>query len=163
MLSQSLIPELKHEASQTRKLLEKVPYDKFEYKPHLKSMKLGQLAVHVAEIPTWINFTIDTDGIDFATFDYKPYQPSGTADLLKYFDENIEKAINSLQNVSDEKIMENWTMKKGNHVFFTMPKVAVMRSFAMNHLIHHRAQLGVYLRLNDIPIPGMYGASADEK
>jgi uncharacterized damage-inducible protein DinB len=163
MISQSIISELKQEASQTRKLLSRVPFDKPAYKPHDKSMPLAQLAVHVAEIPSWISYTLETEGIDFKEFDYKPYQPKDNEDLLKHLDENVEKAVASLEKASDEDLMKPWTMRNGEQVMFTMPKVAVIRSMAMNHLIHHRAQLGVYLRLNNIPIPGMYGPSADEQ
>jgi uncharacterized damage-inducible protein DinB len=116
----------------------------------------------VAELPGWITYVISSPEMDFATFDYKPYQPKDREDLLRYFDGLVAEAINTLKNASDETMMVPWTMRQGEKVFFTMPRMAVIRSMAMNHLIHHRAQLGVYLRLQNIPIPGMYGPSADD-
>jgi uncharacterized damage-inducible protein DinB len=161
-MNQGLINEFTHEAANTRKMLERVPFDKNHYKPHDKSMKLGSLAVHVAELPGWITMTLNTDELDFANWEYKPYQPQDNADLLKHFDENVAKALETLQAANREDMMKPWTMRRGEQVFFTMPKVAVVRSFAVNHMIHHRGQLSVYLRLNDVPVPGMYGPSADD-
>jgi uncharacterized damage-inducible protein DinB len=162
MISQSFIPELQNEASSARKMLERVPFDKLSWKPHEKSMSLGRLASHVAELPTWVTTTVKTDELDFSKIDYKPYQPSSTDDLVQYFEKNVEEAITALQGVSDETMMKSWTLRNGSHVILTMPKVATIRSLAINHLIHHRGQLSVYLRLVGVPVPGMYGPSADE-
>ncbi len=161
-ISDAFIGELQQEAASTRKLLERVPLDKPDWAPHEKSMKLGNLANHVAELPGWVSVSLDQDELDFATFEYKPQIPKSTEELLKKFDDNLAKAMNSLNNASNEKFGENWTMRNGEQVYFTLPKAAVVRSFSFNHMYHHRAQLGVYLRLLDIPLPGIYGPTADE-
>ncbi len=161
-ISEAFIGELQHEAESTRKLLERVPLDKPDWTPHEKSMKLGNLANHVAELPGWVSVSLDQDELDFATFEYKPQIPKTTEELLKKFDDNLAKAMNSLNNASNEKFSESWTMRNGEKIFMTLPKAAVLRSFSLNHLYHHRAQLGVYLRLLDVPLPGIYGPTADE-
>ena len=162
-INEAFIAELKQEGASTRKLLERVPMDKPDWKPHEKSAKLGNLALHVAELPGWVPVSLDQDELDFATFEYKPVIPKNTEELLAVHDKNIEKALKCLENARDGKFMENWTMRMGEKVYFTMPKAAVVRSFSYNHLYHHRAQLGVYLRLLDIPLPGLYGPTADEQ
>lgn len=162
-INESFISELEQEAKSTRKILERVPADKPDWKPHEKSMKLGSLATHVAELPGWVSMTLDQDELDFAKMDYKPTILKSTEQLLKIFDDNVEKAMKSLKNAPDEKFKKNWTMKNGELVYFTLPKEAVLRSFSFNHSYHHRAQLGVYLRLLGIPLPGIYGPTADEK
>lgn len=162
-INESFIAELEQEAKATRKLLERVPLDKADWKPHEKSMALGRLAFHVAEIPGYTSATMDTDELDFAKMDYKPITSGTTADLLKSFDDNYAKAMKSLKDAPDERFMENWTMKNGEIIYLTLPKIAVLRSFSFSHLIHHRAQLGVYLRLLDVPLPGTYGPTADEQ
>ncbi|NNE98878.1 MAG: hypothetical protein HKN25_07645 [Pyrinomonadaceae bacterium] len=154
--------EMEHEAGIARKLLERVPEDKFEWQPHEKSMTLGRLAGHVAETFEWTGATIMQDVLDFAEMDYKPEPATSSAGLLEKFDTNIKAAIEILNGVSDEDIMKNWTMKDGDKTYMTMPKAAVMRGFVMNHMVHHRGQLSVYLRLLDIPVPQIYGPSADE-
>jgi uncharacterized damage-inducible protein DinB len=162
MISQSFLPELQHEAASCRKMLERVPLEKYSWKPHDKSMTLGRLATHVAELPSWITMTINTDELDFSKFDYKPFEAKSTEELLRHFDENVERAAAALKDVDDATMMKNWTLRNGDHIIFTMPKVATIRSMAMNHMIHHRGQLSVYLRLAGVPVPGMYGPSADE-
>lgn len=162
MLSQSLIPELQQEAASTRKMLERVPFDQVAWRPHQKSMTFGQLAAHVAELAAWITMTLNTTELDWQTFDYKPFEPRSAEELLGFFDSNVAEATSALQQASDEALMAPWTMRKGEQVYFTMPRIAVIRTFAMNHTIHHRAQLSVYLRLQDVPVPGMYGPTADE-
>lgn len=161
-VNQALINEFTHEAASTRKMLERVPLEKQDYKPHGKSMKLGGLAVHVAGLAGWIAMILNTDELDFSKWDYKPHQPKDNADLLRHFDEHVQQSVDALKKASAEDMMKPWSMRSGDHVFFTMPKVAAIRSFAMNHMIHHRGQLSVYLRLNEVPVPGMYGPSADE-
>ena len=161
-LNQSFIKELENEAKQTRKVLERVPLDKADWKPHEKSMALGRLATHVAEISGYITSTLDADEMDFAKMDYKPRIAKSTSELLAIFEENYNKGMESLKNATDEKMLSNWTMRNGEHVYFTMPKIVVVRSFAFNHLYHHRGQLTVFLRLNDVPLPGVYGPTADE-
>lgn len=161
-LATAFLAELDNEAKVTRTVLERVPADKFGWKPHEKSMAFGQLAVHVAEMFGWTKETLTSDVLDFGTMDYKQFEPSSTEELLAYFDELIATSKAVLAETSDETFLTNWTLRNGEQVYFTMPKVAVMRSFVMNHIIHHRGQLSVYLRLNDIPVPAIYGPSADE-
>ncbi|MBX7044500.1 MAG: DinB family protein [Ignavibacteria bacterium] len=162
-LNEGLIAELQHEAVSTRKMLERVPADKFGWKPHEKSMTLGRLASHIAEIPGWTNETINQDVLDFAKMEYKPFEPNSAEELVKFFDDKLASALDTLKNnATDENLMGMWTMKNGETVYMTMPRIAVMRGFVLSHLIHHRAQLGVYLRLLDVPVPSSYGPSADE-
>ncbi len=161
-ISQPLIAELQHEAATSRKVLERVPEEKFEWQPHEKSMTFGRLAVHVAEMFDWITTTMTTAELDFAENEFKPFEPKTTAELVEYFDKCIEQAAEALENAADEDFFENWTMKNGEQVYFTMPKIQVLRTFCLNHIYHHRGQLSVYLRLNDIPVPEIYGPSADE-
>lgn len=158
----AFLAELDNEAKVTRTVLERVPADKFDWKPHEKSMTFGRLASHVAEMFGWTKETLKSDVLDFAKMDYKPFEPTTNEELLAFFDDHIAKAKAIIAETSDETFFTNWTMRNGDTEYFTMPKVAVMRSFVMNHIIHHRGQLSVYLRLNDIPVPSMYGPSADE-
>jgi uncharacterized damage-inducible protein DinB len=161
-MATSLIAEMTQEAATTRKVLERIPETLFDYKPHEKSMTMQRLATHVAEMFGWTNVSIEKPGLDFAVEPYAPFEPKTNADLVDYFDKTVAGALESLKNCSDAKFMESWTMRNGEQVYFTMPKIAVMRTFVMNHIIHHRGQLSVYLRLNDIPVPSIYGPSADE-
>lgn len=162
-LNQSLLSELEYEGNSTRKVLSAVPFAKPDWKPHEKSMSMERLASHVAELPGWISMTLNTTELDFAKMDYKPAQPKSTEELLKMFDDNQAQALKDLASASDAQLMENWTMRSGDTIYFTMPKIAVIRTWAMNHGIHHRAQLGVYLRLNNIAVPGVYGPTADDE
>ncbi len=161
-LAAAFLAELDNEAKVTRNCLERVPADKFDWKPHEKSMTFGRLAVHCAEMFGWTKETLKQDVLDFSTAEFKPFEPTSNEELLAFFDEHIAVAKSILGETSDETFMTEWTMRNGEQVYFTMPKVAVMRSFVMNHIIHHRGQLSVYLRLNDIPVPSIYGPSADE-
>lgn len=161
-LGQTLAAELKHEAATTRKMLERVPEDKFDWQPHEKSMKLGRLATHVAEISHWVNATLTQDEMDFATSDYKPSTANTAQALVEILDKTVGEATELLENVSDEDIKKKWRLRSGEKIFFELPKIAVIRSLVLNHLIHHRGQLSVYLRLNDVPLPGVYGPTADE-
>lgn len=161
-LASAFLAELDNEAKVTRSVLERVPGDKFLWQPHEKSMSMGRLAAHVSEMFGWTKETLKSDVLDFATMDYTPFEPKNTEELLAFFDDHIAKAKAILAETSDETFMTDWTMRNGETVYFTMPKVAVMRTFVMNHIIHHRGQLSVYLRLNDIPVPSIYGPSADE-
>ncbi len=162
MIAASMLPEFDHEFATLRTALERVPEDKPDFRPHEKSMPLAQLAGHLAEIPGWVNVTVETDELDFEAGGYEPYHMTSKADLLARLDEGVAKARECLAGASDEQLMQNWTMRTGDQVHMSMPKVAVLRSFVLNHMVHHRAQLGVYLRLNDIPVPSTYGPSADE-
>ncbi|HEY3037990.1 MAG TPA: DinB family protein [Pyrinomonadaceae bacterium] len=164
-LSESLLPEFDHEMGNTRKTLERVPDDKSDWKPHQKSMAMGGLATHLSNIPTWAVYTIDEDSLDLAP-EGKPLPPAELAksqtELLANFDTNAAKARAAIAGASDEELFKPWSLLSNGNKILTMPKIAVLRSFVMNHMIHHRAQLGVYLRLNDIPVPSIYGPSADE-
>jgi uncharacterized damage-inducible protein DinB len=160
---ESFLMELKHEEESTRKLLECVPEKSLAWKPHEKSFPLSRLASHVAELSGWISFILDSDELDFGKYNYTPPEISKTTDLLKIHDDCVEKAIKSLENASDEEFSKNWTMRRDEMVFFSRPKITVLRDFSFNHLYHHRGQLTVYLRLLDVPLPGVYGPTADEK
>ena len=163
-LVDALLPEFDHEMAVTRKVLERVPDGQFEWKPHQKSMSLGQLAQHVATIPTWGKVSMSQDSYDLAN-DQRPGRAGQLPtrnDILSLFDRNVSDARSALVGKGDGEMMAQWTLKRGAHTIFSMPKASVWRSFVMNHLIHHRAQLGVYLRMHDIPLPSVYGPSADE-
>ncbi len=161
-IASALIAEMEQEAKVARTCLERIPADKFDWKPHEKSMTFGKLAVHIAEMFNWTAVTLQQPELDFSKFDYKPVEPATTEELVEYLDKSVAEAIDVLRNTTDDVFMENWTMRNGETVYFTLPKVAVMRSFVMNHIVHHRGQLSVYLRLNDIAVPSIYGPSADE-
>jgi uncharacterized damage-inducible protein DinB len=165
-ISQSLLPEFDHEMANTRKSLERVPEGKGDFTPHTKSMTLAQLAGHIVDIPTWAVMTLTVDEFDVnppTGPKYDSYVFATRADALARFDAEMKKAREALAATSDEQMMGSWALKSGGHQIMAMPRVAVFRSFVMNHMIHHRAQLGVYLRMNDVPVPGLYGPSADEQ
>jgi len=163
-LSQALLPEFDHEMANTRKTLERVPDDKFNWKPHEKSFPMGALATHLANLPSWASLAVGSDSFDMAP----EGKPLKTPELhtreavLETFDKNIAAARQAIQNASDADLFKPWSLLASGKTLLTLPKAAVLRSFVMNHIIHHRAQLGVYLRLNDIPVPSIYGPSADE-
>jgi uncharacterized damage-inducible protein DinB len=164
-IKEALLPELEQEASSTRKLLERVPEDKLDWKPADKSMTMGRLATHLAEMPTWGVHALSMDELDINPPGGEPYQPvqaGSVSEILEQFDTNIAKLRDAIESASDEDFMKPWTLKNGGEEVFTMPKVAVLRGMVMNHTIHHRGQLSVFLRLNDVPLPGTYGPSADE-
>jgi uncharacterized damage-inducible protein DinB len=165
-LSQALLPELEHEMAGTRKTLERVPEDRLAWRPHAKSMTLGGLASHVSNLPSWIGYTIRLDQLDIAPVGEKPWrEPEKTsrAALLEHFDKHVAEGRALLAAATDEHLFGSWTLLGGGKPLFTMPRIACLRTFVMNHAIHHRAQLGVYLRLLDVPVPGLYGPSADEQ
>lgn len=164
-LSESLLPEFDQEMANTRKTLERVPLNRFDWKPHEKSMAMGGLATHLCNIPTWAVFTIDQDSLDLAPGGVS--QPptelaKSEEELLATFDTNVAKARAVIAGAADPDFFKPWSLMSNGNTIMTLPKIAVLRSFVMNHLIHHRAQLGVYLRLNDIAVPSIYGPSADE-
>jgi uncharacterized damage-inducible protein DinB len=160
-ISEMLLPEFDQEMANTRKILERVPEDKVGYKPHEKSMALGRLASHTAELPSWVAFTIQKELLELQA-GQQPYSAKSRKELLEKFDENVTEARQQIAGATDEDLQKTWTMKFDGQTVLSMPRAAVLRSVIMNHMIHHRAQLGVYLRLNEIEIPGMYGPSADE-
>jgi uncharacterized damage-inducible protein DinB len=155
------LTELEEEALTTRKMLERVPTEKFDWQPHPKSMTLKRLATHVAELPSWIAMAINTDELDFADNSYQPVEISQTEGLLTYFEDNMIEARSVLIDKNEIVLDEPWTMRSGEEIYSTRSKAEVIR-MSISQTIHHRAQLGVYLRLLDIPIPGSYGPSADE-
>lgn len=164
-LSAALLPEFDQEMASTRKTLERVPDSKFSWKPHQKSSTMGQLAGHLANIPSWLPFTIKQDSLDLAPGGKQmepPPVPNNNKELLAQFDENVKQGRSVLAAASDAQLMQSWSLLNNGKTMMTLPKAAVVRSFVMNHLIHHRAQLGVYLRLNNLPVPAIYGPSADE-
>jgi uncharacterized damage-inducible protein DinB len=164
-LSEALLPEFDNEMSNTRKTLERVPEGKFSYKPHDKSGTMGWLAGHLAALPDWAVVTIKQDEFDFspggAPF-VPPPQPKTSKELLETFDKNVAAARAAIAGASDAELFKTWTLLNNGQKVLAMPKIACLRSWVMNHSIHHRAQLGVYLRLNNLPVPAIYGPSADE-
>lgn len=163
-LTEALLPEFDHEMATTRRLLDRVPEAKFSWKPHDKSMSLGQLAGHLANIPFWCSATLDAPLVDLEKLpgDRRPKEPASRDALLEEFDRKVATARKRLAETTDAELLALWTLKKGDQELFTMPRIAAIRSFVMNHSIHHRGQLSVYLRLNDVPIPPIYGPTADE-
>jgi uncharacterized damage-inducible protein DinB len=163
-LKDALLPEFDHEMGTTRRALERVPEADLAWKPHDKSFSMGQLAAHIANVPHWVEITIDRSEFDVAAAgeDVRPKQPESVAAILKAFDDNVKKARARIDAQPDPALFAMWTLKNGEQEVFTMPKIAVLRSFIMNHMIHHRGQLSVYLRLRNVSVPAMYGPSADE-
>jgi uncharacterized damage-inducible protein DinB len=164
-IAQSLLPEFDHEAANTRKILAAIPDGHAEFAPHPKSMPLGRLAVHVAHLPSWGADTLtkpsfDVNPQDAPRFELPPFET--TAKLLEDFDRSVAEARAAIEASSDADLMVDWSLLNAGAPIFTMPRVAVLRSMILNHMIHHRAQLGVYLRLLDVPVPGIYGPSADD-
>lgn len=164
-LNAALLPEFDQEMASTRKTLERVPENKFGWKPHEKSGAMGWLAAHIANLPGWLVMTMKQDSLDLAPGGVQvqpPPPPKDSKEMLATFDKNVKEARAALAAASDAELMKPWSLLKNGTVMMTLPKAAVVRSFIMNHLIHHRAQLGVYLRLNNIAVPAIYGPSADE-
>ena len=157
---EAFIKELEAEAPATRKCLERIPASLFDWKPHPKSMAMGYLSFLVAEIPLWIEYMIKDSEIDFVTFDH--FKPENTDELVAHFDDNVKKAINALQNVTEGSLAETFFLKSNGQVVFSATKKVNVES-TINHLVHHRGQLTVYMRLNDIAVPSIYGPSADER
>ena len=163
--AQTILPEFDQEMATTRKILERVPEEKNDWKPHAKSMTLGRLAGHVAELPGWGVTTLRQTELDFAPAGGAPYEPSHFTTrekTLKLFDDGVKACRDAIAETSDADFMVLWTLKRGGQKLMSMPRAVVMRSMVLNHIVHHRAQLGVYLRMNDIPLPGSYGPTADE-
>jgi len=166
-INQAFLSEFDQEMASTRKVLERVPENKFDWRPHVKSGTMIWLAGHVANLPSWTKETVQQDALDLAPGGKQPTPPpppKNHKELLDLFDKNVATARAALVSASDDAHwMKPWSLLTNGQTLMTMPRAAVMRSFVMNHLVHHRAQLVVYLRLNDVPVPGMYGPSADEK
>jgi uncharacterized damage-inducible protein DinB len=164
-IGQSMLPEFDQEMQNTRKTLERVPDDKWNWKPHDKSGTLGWLAGHVGTVPEWITMTINTEELDYAPVSGPAFEPpkiGNRKEVLAAFDKGAAEARTALAGVSDADLMKGWKLLAGGQEIFTMPRIACIRGMCMNHMIHHRAQLTVYYRLLGIPVPGLYGPSADE-
>ena len=160
-ISETMLAELNTEAANTRKMLEVVPEDKLGWQPHEKSMTLGRLAGHIAEIPGWAQMMVGKDELDFANSDFKPEQHETVQSILGYHDQSVAAFNEALEGHDDATLMKPWTMKNGDHVYFSMPCAVAMRGFILNHIVHHRGQLSVYLRELDVPLPKVYGPTAD--
>jgi uncharacterized damage-inducible protein DinB len=158
---ETLLKELEQEAVTTRKMLSCVPNDKYDWQPHPKSMTIRRLATHIADIPTWLEMAIYDDELNFATSTRKEPVINNTDELLKFQDESVAKGKAALKSATEDTLAEPWTLSNGDHIISVRPKSEVIR-MAYCQIVHHRAQLGVFLRLLDVPIPGSYGPSADE-
>lgn len=164
-IAQSMLPEFDEEMKNTRKVLERVDDKQWNWKPHAKSGSVGWLATHVATMPGWISMTLQTEELDYAPVNGPSYEPpkiENRQQLLAEFDKGVTEARTALAKASDADMMKDWTLLAGGQKIFTMPRVGCLRSMVLNHIIHHRAQLTVYYRLLGIPVPGLYGPSADE-
>jgi uncharacterized damage-inducible protein DinB len=165
-INESLVTEFDQEMANTRKVLERCPEDKYAWKPHPKSFAMGELATHIVNLPGWCVETIQKDSFDVAPPGAPPYREEpfqSRQALLERFDKNTAAARSAIAGASDDQLQAPWSLLAGGQTLFTMPRITCLRSFVMNHGIHHRAQLGVYLRLNDVPVPAIYGPSADEE
>jgi uncharacterized damage-inducible protein DinB len=160
-LNQALLPEFDHEMANTRKSLERVPDEKLAWKPHQKSMTMGQLASHIVNLPGWGADVMGQDSYDGATGP-RPPELKSRQEMLEAFDNNVKQAREALSKADDAQLGKPWSLLNGGQPIFTQPRAAILRGFIFSHIIHHRAQLGVYLRLNDVPVPSIYGPSADE-
>ena len=161
-IGQSMLTEFDHEMANTRKMLERIPEDKLSWKPDPKSMSMGELASHLAEMIGWTKETITEPSIDI-TPDFKPFKATSKAELLKKFEDCSAAARAALASAEDSGMMAPWKLSMNGQTIFEMPRVGVLRGMIMNHVIHHRGQLSVYFRLAGVPVPGMYGPSADEQ
>src|SRR5690554_2750405 len=155
------LKELKNESKATREMLSRIPDDKFSWQPHPKSMTIKSLATHIAELPSWVGMALNTTELNFAANPYQPKNINTTKELLTELENNIADGINQLENAKEDQFSEPWTLRNGDQILSTGTKADIIR-MSLSQIIHHRAQLGVYLRLLDIPIPGSYGPSADE-
>jgi uncharacterized damage-inducible protein DinB len=163
--AETILPEFDQEMANTRKVLERIPDDRLDWQAHPKSHTIGWNANHVADIPNWVVITLATPSLDIAPVGHEPYASpklSSRQAILDHFDRNVAAARKAITEVKDEDVGRMWTLEQGGKPIFSMPRAAVLRGMVLNHLIHHRAHLCVYLRLNDIPVPGMYGPSGDE-
>lgn len=158
-----LIAELKYESGLTKKMLERVPLENSDWRPHDKSFTLGRLATHVAEIPHWISRIITIDDWDFMVRGFSGQVAQSKEELLQIFNDKLNQAIADLESMNDEDFNKTWIVRRGDQMRNELPKKVAIRGWGFSHLVHHRGQLSVYLRLLDVPVPGMYGPSADEK
>lgn len=165
-LAELVLPEFDQEMASTHRALERVPEGQFAWKPHPKSMTLGRLATLLAELPSWALNALTKDEFDFAPSGAPPFQPrtlESRAGIVALFDQNVQAARQAIAATSDADFAKPWALKSGGQVVWTKSKFAVYRSTVINHLVHHRGQLTVYLRLRDVPVPAIYGPTADER
>ena len=165
MIAQSLLPEFDQEMSNTRKVIARVPDGKTDWRPHPKSMPMGYMAVHLAMLPGWVNMILEKDELDVGAMKdsgWKMPEFESAEACVATFDKAVAGARAALASADDALLMKSWSLKNNGEVRFTLPKVATLRSMVFNHIIHHRGQMTVYLRLNDVPLPGLYGPTADE-
>jgi uncharacterized damage-inducible protein DinB len=163
--AETVLPEFDKEMAGTRKVLERIPEDKLDWQPHPKSRTIGWNANHLADLPNWLAVTLTRPSLDVAPVGGEPYPfPKLTSrnEILDRFDKNVAAARDAIKSAKDEDLGEPWTLSRAGNPIFTMPRAAVVRGVVLNHMIHHRAILCVYLRLNDLPVPGLYGPSGDE-
>ena len=164
--SQALLGEMDQEMPNTRIFLSRVPEDQLDWQPHEKSMSVGRLASHIAEIPMWLTQSLQTDALDLAPPGGEPWQMTEhrkVSELLEAFDRTLAEAVDALKSVDEARFLEPWSLLHGGNVIFTLPRIHVIRTMVLNHIVHHRGQLGVYYRLLGIPVPACYGPSADER
>ncbi len=164
-ISATVLPEFDREMATTRTMLERVPEERATWTPHAKSWTMGELAAHIANLPRLGLITMEADELDVSPPNGGSNSPrfDSTADLVRRFDDNVKKARAAIESASDSDMMEPWTLRRAGKTIWTLPRAAVLRSFILSHMIHHRGQLSVYLRLNDVPLPPVYGPSADTK
>ncbi|MEO6866151.1 MAG: DinB family protein [Gemmatimonadaceae bacterium] len=164
-ISATVLPEFDREMATTRIMLERVPEERAQWTPHAKSWTLGELATHIGNLPHWGLITMEADELDVSTPVARGNNPQfdSTANLVRAFDESVRKARAAIESASDSDMMEAWTLRRAGKTIWTLPRAAVLRSFILSHMIHHRGQLSVYLRLNDVLLPSVYGPSADTK
>jgi uncharacterized damage-inducible protein DinB len=161
----ALLPEFDHEMANTRRVLERIPEDRLRWRPHAKSFTMGELATHVATLPSWVSETLGKTELDLAPGGVpapRTKEAGSRAELLERFDRHVAAARTALAGASDAAMFQTWSLLQNGKTILAMPRAAVLRGFVISHLIHHRAQLTVYLRMNDVPLPGLYGPSADE-
>jgi uncharacterized damage-inducible protein DinB len=164
-IAQSLIPEFTHEFATTRSLLERVPFDRASWAPHAKSTSLGELAAHLADLASLVATTVRQTELDLeprVKGSPAPAMPGSTHALLSRFDDGVRLGLQALEGTSDDAMRSMWSLKRGGETVLVLPRVAILRTVVMNHLIHHRGQLSVYLRMSDVPLPPIYGPTADE-
>lgn len=160
-IKNALLPEFDQEMATTRRVIERLREDKYDWAPHDKSMKAGRLASHIAEMVAWGTLSLKQESLDLAG-GHQPFNASSRAELLAIFDKNVEDCRKAIESTDDETFMKNWSLLQGGTELMTLPKMAVLRTLVLNHIIHHRGQLSVYLRLTNTPVPSIYGPSADE-
>ena len=163
-LSEMLLPEFDQEMAATRRTIERVPDEKLDWQPHEKSMPMRGLITHLSNMPTWVGHALGTDALDLAPqgVPVRAAPVGSTREAVETFDRNVAEARSAIAGADDAAFGGTWSLLQNGRTIFTLPKLAVVRTFVINHIIHHRAQLGVYLRLNDVPVPSVYGPSADE-